>query len=238
MARDSVILGGIEFRFKKHALEFFKDMLNRYRNNQQVDEDDEVMLFELIERHPEALQKIGCGVEHFYKALTDKGTSCFWIKRKDGSCTDFSYISCVNAKGKTILQEFSEACREAVRESLEQAKDKFFEAYGDAEGKVECEITGEKIAKYESHLDHKKPMTFQVIVQTFITANGIIPSPEMMSIAQDSQFVTTFVDQNMVDAFRDYHRKIAKLRIIGAKKNLSLGGSERMTKIKRPVVLD
>lgn len=236
--REPVLLGAVEFSNKKEALEFFKDMLNRYRNNQKIDENDEVMLFELIGRHPEALQKIGCGIDHFYKAPTDKGTSCFWIKRKDGSSTDFSYISSVNAKGKTMLQEFSEACREAVRDSLEQAKDKFFEQYGDGDGKVECEITGDKIAKYESHLDHKKPMTFQVIVQTFIAANRITPAPEMMSIAQDSQFVTTFVDQGIVDAFREFHKNVAKLRIIGAKKNLSLGGSERMTKIKRPVVLD
>jgi len=236
--RQPVVLGRVEFKNKKEAHLFFKAMLNKYRNHQTIEEDDATILFALIERHPEALQKIGCGIKRFYKAETDQGTSCFWIERFDKSQTDFSYISCVDAKGKSLLQEFSEACRETVRESLEIAKDKFFEQNGDAEGKVECEVTGEKIAKYESHLDHKKPMTFQIIVQTFLAASGIMPASEMMSIAQDGQFVTTFVDEKVAKDFKDYHKKVAKLRIITAKKNLILGGTERMTKIKRPVALD
>ncbi len=236
--RQPVVLESVEFKNKKEALKFFKGMLSHYRNGKQIDEYYSTMLFDLVERHPEALQKIGCGIEYFYKALTDEGTSCFWIKRKDGSCTEFSYITAVKAKGKNLLQEFSEACRESVRESLEAAKRRFFKQNADANGKVECEITGEKIALYESHLDHKKPMTFQVIVQTFLAANRISPHPDMLSRPQDGQFVTTFVDQSIERAFKDYHKRVAQLRIITAKKNLSLGGSERMTKIKRPVVLD
>ncbi len=238
MARKPIKIGSMEFPFKKDALAFFKEMLSRYRNNQDVNEDDTDMLYALIERHPESLQKIGCGIKKFYKALTDKGTSCFWLKRTDGTVTEFSYPSAVNAKGKSLLQEFSEACRESVGQSLEEAKKRFFEQYGDKDGKVECEVTGVKIATYESHLDHKKPMTFQVIVQTFIAGRGIKLDRSMLSIPQDNQFVATFEDRDIEKAFREYHGKVAQLRIISAKKNLSLGGSERMTKIKRPVKLN
>ena len=81
-------------------------------------------------------------------------------------------------------------------------------------------------------------MTFQVIVQTFIVARGIKPDRSMLSIPQDCQFITTFEDKETERAFRAYHKEVARLRIISAEKNLSLGGSERMTKIKRPVMLD
>jgi hypothetical protein len=89
----------------------------------------------------------------------------------DGTTTDFSYPHCVNARSKSLYQEFAQACRAAVAPYLKAAKQEFFANHGDADGKVKCEITEEMVTADESHLDHKKPMTFQVIVQTFITAH-------------------------------------------------------------------
>lgn len=84
-------------------------------------------------------------------------------------------------------------------------------------------------------------MTFQVIVQTFIAANKIEIRADMLSTNTDAQFVTTFVDKELEQKFRDYHKdvveRVSGLRIIKARENLSLGGSERITKSKRPVVL-
>lgn len=122
MDREQVTIGTLTFRFKKDAKQFFKEMLARYRNNQDINEGDSDHLQNLVERHPEAQEKIGCGVKRFFKAPTNKGTSCFWIEREDKSRTDFSYITCVDLKGKSLYQEFAEACREAVREELQKAK--------------------------------------------------------------------------------------------------------------------
>lgn len=237
MTRELVTIGTLTFKFKKDAKQFFKEMLARYRNNQNINEEDSEHLQNLLERHPEAREKIGCGVRRFFKAPTDQGTSCFWLQREDESCTDFSYYTCVDKKGKSLYQEFAEACRQAVSEDLQKAKRDHFETHGDSESRVACEITGERIAIYESHLDHKKPMTFQVIVRTFIAANRIDIKPEMLSIASDVQFVTTFVDKEIEISFRQYHHGVAQLRIIKPKVNLSLGGSGRMTKSKNPVKL-
>ncbi|MDQ3564214.1 MAG: DCL family protein [Pseudomonadota bacterium] len=223
------------FKFKKGAKQFFREMLARYRNSQNINDEDAEHLHNLLERHPEAPEKIGCGVKRFFKAQTDKGTSCFWLEREDGSRTDFSYITCVDSKRKSLYQEFAEACREAVQEELQRAKKHHFEAHRDSEGKVACDVTGEKVASYESHLDHKKPMTFQVIVRTFVAGNQIDIKPEMLSIAGDAQCVTTFVDKDIENKFRDYHRSVADLRIVKSIANLSLGGSERIRKSKNPV---
>jgi hypothetical protein len=225
------------FESKTEALALCQSMLARYRNGQDINEHDSQVLRDLLERHPEAHQKIGCGVKRFFRDHTDQGTDCFWLERKDGSFTDFSYISCVNAKGKSLYQEFAEACRQAVQPDLDAAKKEHFEKHGDAEGTVPCDVTGEMVASYESHLDHKKPMTFQVIVTTFIAANKITIRPDMLSIPQDAQFVTTFIDEGLKRKFSEYHRSIAVLRIVREKVNLSLGGSEKLTKPKRPVVL-
>lgn len=235
MARNPIIIGNKEFKFQKDALAFFKSMLNSCRTNKAIEGENHELLLAVLERHPEADQKIGVGVKRFYKAPTEMGTSCFWLERIDESKTDFSYITAVKSKGKSLYQEFKEACRNAVRDDLSVTKEAFFNQYGDENGKVPCEISREKIGIYESHLDHKKPMTFQVIVNTFITANKINISLSMLSISGDAQFETEFLDLALKEQFREYHHAIADLRIINPTANLSLGGSERITKSKRPV---
>jgi hypothetical protein len=60
---------------------------------------------------------------------------------EDGSRTDFSYRTAISAKGKSPYQEFLEACRNAVQDDLQIAKKRFYETYGDENGKVECDIT-------------------------------------------------------------------------------------------------
>jgi hypothetical protein len=155
----------------------------------------------------------------------------------DGSRTDFSYGSCVDAKGKSLYQQFADACRQAVQEDLIRAKKEHFEQYGDSNGKVQCDVTRERISISEAHLDHKKPLTFQVIVTTFIKAYKIEIRPEILSVHHDAQFMTTFVDKTIEAAFREYHHSVMSLRIVKARINLSLGGSERITPSKRPVRL-
>lgn len=236
MAKQPIVLNGVEFKFQKDAIEYFKCMLNRYGNGETVTEFDSDVLMSLLERHPKADKKIGCGVKRFYKDRTDMPTSCFWVERKDGSKTDFSYLTALRAKSKSLYQEFMEACRNSVKDDLRLTKMHFFEKYADKNGKVECDITGEKIAFNESHIDHKKPLTFQVLVNTFIAANDIQIIPEMFS-HQDAQFQTTFTDPDLKGKFVRYHHKVAQLRIIKAKLNLSLGGSERILKSRNPAII-
>ncbi len=237
MARQPIVLNGIEFKFQKDAIEHFKNMLGRYQNGQTIADDDRDILLALLERHPEADKKIGCGIKRLYKDRTDMPTSCFWIERTDGSRTDFSYRTAISAKGKSLYQEFLEACRAAVQDDLRLTKKRFFEKFADRDGRVECDITGDKVTIYESHLDHKKPLTFQVLVNTFIGANDIEIKPEMLLIDQDAQFQTTIIDLQLKDKFRRYHHKMAQLRVIKAEQNLSLGGSERILKIRNPVLI-
>lgn len=237
MARQPIVLNGIEFKSQKDAIDHFKNMLERYRNGQTIAGDDHDILLALLERHPEADKKIGCGVKRLYKDRTDMPTSCFWIERTDCSRTDFSCRIAISAKGKSLYQEFLEACRGAVQHDLWVAKEKHFEDYADSDKRVECEITRDKVAFNESHIDHKKPMTFQVIVETFIGANDIEIKPEMLLMSQDAQFQTTMIDQELKDKFRRYHYKMAKLRVIKAEQNLSLGGSERIRKSRNPVLI-
>lgn len=232
-----VMVGEMQFLTKQKAKAFFRGMLARYADDTDIDQEDSVHLNALIERHPEAEQKIGVGVAKYFRSRTDKGTSCFWLRRTDGTETEFSYIACVDAKGKSLYQEFSEACREMVQGELFATKRAYFKEHGDSERRVECDITGELITYEDSHLDHKKPMTFQVIVRTFLAANGIVPAREMLSEPADRQFSTTFIDRDLGEKFREYHHQVAQLRVIKSNLNLSLGGSERIIKSRNPITI-
>lgn len=212
-------------------------ILNSNRLNVTIESPEHELLLALLERHPDAVQKIGVGVKRFYRGRTDFPTDCFWLERIDGTATDFSYQTAIKAKGKSLYQEFAEACRAAVREELIDAKGEFFKKHGDKEGRVLCELTGEKISIYESHIDHAKPMTFEVLVRTFISAKGIEIRRSMLTEPADSQFQTSFVDDDLREEFRRFHKETVNLRIVKSKVNLSLGGQERIKKIKRPVML-
>jgi hypothetical protein len=237
LSRQPIQINDREFRTQAEAIEFFKEMLHRHRNGQDVIGEDYDMLLALLLRHPEAVTKIGCGVKRLYKDRTDMPTSCFWIERVDNSKTDFSYRTAISAKGKSLYQVFLQACREAVHDDMRLTKQLFFEKYGNDDGKVPCDITGEYVALYESHLDHMKPLTFQVLVHTFVCANEIEIKTEMLSRSQDGQFLSSFVDTELREKFRRYHHITAKLRIIKVEQNLSLGGSERILKRKNPVII-
>lgn len=237
MAAIPVKVGDQEFKTKKEALEFFRKILSKYNNGETINSEDTLHLHNLIERHPEQSQKIGCGIAKFYKDKTDQPTSCFWLERIDGTKTDFSFYSCIDAKGTSLYQEFSEACREAVKNDLIESKKNHFKVNQNAEGKVPCDITGEMISFEESHLDHKKPMTFEVIVRTFRVSNGIIPNRDILSSPKDNQFTTTFTNKAIADQFIKYHHEVADLRIIKKHINLQLGSSERIRHSKKPVTV-
>jgi len=59
----------------------------------------------------------------------------------------------------------------------------------------------------------------------------------VLSIAQDNQTTTTFIDPAIAESFREVHHRGAKMRMISAQKNLSMAPQQRVPVIKRPVQL-
>lgn len=91
MAR-MVQLKSLCFRTVGEATAYYKEMLNRYPLGAELSAVDAAHLYELLERHPEAADKIGRGVAAIYVAGSpDHATRCFWIRRVDGTRIDFSY---------------------------------------------------------------------------------------------------------------------------------------------------
>lgn len=216
------------FDNQSKATEFFRGMLGRYKAGDRVSDDDALDLSALVERHDEYPQKVGVGVDHFEVMTTEHGTNCFRIVRVDGTETDFSYRHCITQRPPSRKQEVSAAFRQAVRLDLYAARDKFFSEHRAADGKVSCAVTGERIARAEAHMDHRPPMTFEVIVTTFLEGRGMSLDQVPITSGQDEQVSPEVTDGALAEAFRVYHSRVAKLDVVKSEINLAQSSRNRI----------
>ncbi len=135
MARGKPVISATRsFPNQGAATAFFKEILGRYRAGDRISDVDALDLAALLERHDEFAQKVGCGTDHFSAMMTEHGTPCFRIERKDGTGTDFSYRHCITQRPPSRKQEVSQAFRRVVRFDLYRARDRFFAEHNNAAG--------------------------------------------------------------------------------------------------------
>jgi len=233
---NPIDLGIIQFDTQASCREHFKKMLWNYKLYEQLNETDQALLGRLLLRHPESKEKIGSGIVHFFVAPPPESPSdrCFWLKRADETITDFSYIQCVSGKARPHKQQVMSALRKVVAEDIYDAKSKVFNKLKNEEGKIICPLTGEWLSWSEIHADHQPPMTFEVIVHTFMQVNRLDWEDIELVPQRDKQSIVRIVNKPLVEDFKDFHNRVAdgNIRLISAKKNLSQGGKYRIKKMK------
>lgn len=210
MAGHQINLPHKEFLTKKEATQFFKVMLENYNDGETVlSIDDDNILFDLIQRHPEVEEKVGKGIKYFYRNKSpNHPTSCFHIKRNDGSSTDFSIKACINSANPTLLQDFYSACRTAISSRLIEEKKQIF-----SQGKVPCSITGELVTSDNSEYRHTQPR-FRDIVNNFIVTENLEITNDMIVENADMQYITSFANQELAGKFNTFHSECANLEIV------------------------
>lgn len=226
------------------AKEHFKQMLNRYEENAVIDDEQDVKdLSALVERYDSLISggpsKIGVGIDHFECRLNkdkDRGwrTRGFWIVRKDGTSTDFSYIKAIEGRPKSDVEEFKDACFNAISSDLIDMKRKQFDSIADVNGRIPCDITSELISFDEAEIRHANPR-FEEIVRKFRKLKhweDNIP-PGTLTPPDDAQTTTHFTDNAIGLEFLKFHHERAVLWIVG-KNRPSLKRTERVTP-KRPL---
>lgn len=246
MAKEVSLPNGRSWKTQTKALTHFKEMLGRYADEQVIDDaSDHQDLLTLLERYDLAIadgpSKIGAGVDCFLRRRNvgpDYSTPGFWVRRIDGSETDFSYINAVKGKPKTDAQQFYDACRAAIASDLKAAKRRHFDTYGDDQGRVECEISSDLVGFDQAHIDHAYP-TFGQLVISFRAARGWqhgVPAGTLTA-PMDRQTTTTFADAAIAQAFNQFHHAAVTLRVVSAGRNLATAAKQRRPKVKRPVIL-
>lgn len=246
MAKRISLSNGRVWNTQKAATDHFRTLRDRYPDGLPIeDANDHSDLVALVERfdaaHGESELKAGSGIDHF-EVRTNFGaggaTRGFWIIRKDGSETDFSFIWAIRGQPKPLSQEFADACRAAVLSDIRTAKRAFFYEHADELGFVECEISGDLLTFEEAHVDHADP-TFSALVIAFRVERGWhseVPDG-VLSDAKDGQLTTTFASEEVAMAFRIAHYRKAKLRIISGPENMSRSLNCAKSSVKRPLTL-
>ncbi|MBS1953390.1 MAG: DCL family protein [Cyanobacteria bacterium SZAS-4] len=211
MARHQIKLPSKTFEMKQEATVFFRAMLHRYKDGDEINAADSELLYELLQRHPEAEEKIGwSGVKRFYRDRSPiQPTSGFHIERIDGSKTDFSFNTCIAGKAASLEQEFYQACRHSVNSVLASQKAALFHKAG---GVMKCEKTGKDVTIDEAEYRHTSPR-FKEIVANFIKDKEIALSDVTLSKSGDMQYSTVLGDPGLEAEFKRYHEKHAKLAV-------------------------
>jgi hypothetical protein len=137
-------------------------------------------------------------------------------------------LHCISQRPPSQKQEVSQAFRRLVRFDLYRARDKFFAEHVGADGCVPCAETGERIRGDEGHMDHRPPMTFEVIVTTCLAARGIALADVPLTIGRDDQVSPEVTDEALGESFRTYHSSVARLDFVKDTVNLAQASRHRL----------
>ena len=183
-------IGNKEFNSKKAAKDFIRTILSRHQDDETIFGDDSEFLHDLIQLHPEAASKVGCGVSHFTTRVDPvwKNGRHFVLVRTDGSSTDFSFISCVD--GKNTRKDAIKALRNSVYEQTMGFK---MDAYSCEELPV-CPYLNAPIEYSDAHVDHVPPITFKSLVDSWLSESGLSIHEIVVSPSSDNQWRTEMID--------------------------------------------
>lgn len=250
--RHNITIGSKTFGSKAKAIEFYQKILHSYsakeplsdvdfnnlidlfnyslkENNAQteettikvesnddssissVDEADELIVDDIIvDYHP-----------------TYRSTKCFYFVI-DQHYELFSYRLSING-GLSDLKLFSVACRNAVKERLRSFKKNQFKFRP-----VRCAVSNEIVEWEKCQIDHKAPLTFSVIVKSFIVSKKISLSDIEYS-CDDS--IIEFIDRKLALEFDEFHKEMAVLRLLSTKENTKRASAARIKPSKKDSIL-
>lgn len=227
MAKNKLKIGCKDFQTKKEALEYYKNILNSYNQTEELRNADftDIRDLYLYEKKKNDIQLKKIIVDKHTKY---KSTKCFYVILTDNTQEIFSYRLAVNGS-LSNEQLFNNACRESISQRLKSFKKKVFK-----NRPVKCAISTKELEWEESHIDHKNPLTFSVIVKAFVTMNNLDVN-KIDYVENDG--IVSFKEKNLSISFDEFHKKMAVLRIVSKEENLKRSGSSRVKPTSKDFLL-
>lgn len=207
------VVGTEIFTTKKALTERCRKILHRYEPEESIDAPDRDFLELLIAGyHPDAIDKIGCGIRRMFVRRSEYGNFGFWLERTDGTQTDFSFVACIS--NPTPWQDFCRACRRAIADQILDFKSRSGPPFV-------CEETGAILDDADVHVDHKSPFTFDEILRGFLGWAFIDYRTIPVKPTTDGIQGCFLANESVESSWRTFHRRVAELRIVSRKVNLS-----------------
>jgi len=232
-------IGDIIFNTKKSAIEFYRNILNKYEANTSLDDEDYSYLVDLINYNSDApLAEVNENEASLSSEDAEppmeiddiivdyhpvyKKTKCFYVLFGEEEWL-FSYLLAINGD-LSDEKKFYISCRHSIKNTLRDFKMKIFQ-----NKPVKCAVTKTVLTWENCQVDHKAPMTFSVIVKTFLKSKNI----EVIDIDLSYEgSIWQFSDKQFEQEFVDYHNKVALLRVISSQENQKLASKARLKPTK------
>ena len=200
-----------EFTSKAALGRYIKGLLKEADIGDTLNLEDKSLLIDLIGQHPSADIKIGCGIANIIIRQDPiwKKNKQFMIIRDDGSMIDFSYKICLYGERRSKLDMFRIACRTAV--SLDIIRFKRENLKPDSI----CPHLGIPLTEDNAHVDHVKPLTFNLLVDEFIYNHAL----NIEDVIIEGELQKRFVDPGLAAKFRHFHNIVGVLELVSEKAN-------------------
>lgn len=234
MPPKPVILSTRSFATQGEAERFYREMLRGYAVGERVTEEHSSDLLALLDRHPEYVQKVGCGLSHFAVMMTEQGTPCFRLVRPDGSGTDFSFYWAIKGRPPGRKQEVLSAFRRTVSGDIAKMRSQLILERKVGGDLIECAASGMHIPISEAHVDHRPPLTFELLVVKFIAGRGLEFDQVPITVGTNEQTAPDITDAKLVEAFRAYHAAEAQLALVEKTINLAQSSRHRLSRLQTP----
>lgn len=238
MKGNGIEVGSLAFTTQKAATEYFRAILYRHGLGATIPEPDATELRWLLDRHPYAAQKIGCGVDRFTTQINDAApgrTTGFLLIRTDGSSTDFSYLTCI--KAPSALIDAKRAMRGEITADILAAKRDYFAKHANAAGEICCPLTGNWITIDDADADHGIVRTLDTLIMAFLAARCIKPAADFVDDHADNQYGPRMRDRALAEAWRTYHHELAAIRVVAAAANRAAAAKSKVRKADRQLRL-
>ncbi|WP_331773354.1 DCL family protein (plasmid) [Embleya sp. NBC_00888] len=198
---------------KEAAKQAVRDVLYRYSPGDKVDRPDDVeLLRDLLDLHPDADEKVGPGVAGFRVVRGERaGVHAFEVVHTDDNVLDFGIRKCFDPP----------SLRRRVLEAMSHEIEPNSTAYLDSrvQGRsLVSDLSGTPVATNAVRVSHFQGPQRDVIATEFVEEHGGWDAIELTGSRRPGR--PRFVDRELADEWRAYHRQRAVLGLLTVDEHL------------------
>ena len=204
-------IGPRTFPTKKAAGEEVSRILHGSPLNVALSGDEYALIRDLLDLHPNAVEKIGAGVLGI--SVRDSGeyaSRCFHAHRVDGTIIDFSKKECFSPSSHRV--NVTAALRWEVQDQLDDARNQVWHPA--------CELCGKLIIVIdEVDIDHAD-RPFAELRDKFVVAAG---GWDNIKVENDGATRMRLSHRELAEVWKKYHQHMARLRPLHRRCHRGLG---------------
>ncbi len=213
------IIGDFSFPSKAEATRVIREILHNRPHHVPLAGPDHALIGALLGLHHRAEEEIGPGIAPIEIRTVDYGHPGFWAVRTDGTAVDFSYKRCLDG-ARTPRAEAMVALRNAIQPDIDRFRREELHRLRTKSLPLVCQLSGNPIGDGPgTEVDHYGgDGEFSSLAEQFAQRHGglenIATRPVEIGVG------CVIADDTVFDAWVEFHRANAKLRLIHRSANL------------------